>query len=137
MKRLMLECGGNSPNIVFDDYPDLDSVADGVLSSMTVAREEIFGPVLSVLEFDTVDEAIRIANDTIYGLSATVWTRSLETMHRVARDLRAGQIVVRSAGTASPGAKFGALPLEPHGQSGIGVEGGCEGLNSYTVLKSM
>ncbi|WP_374596585.1 aldehyde dehydrogenase family protein [Sphingosinicella sp.] len=236
MKRLVLECGGKSPNIVFADAPDLDLVADGVMArmfwnqgqvctagtrllvdqsvkdalverllarvagivpghpldpgttfgplisagqrdkvmgyiegglgagaslragggdasaegyyvapavfdnvttDMRIAQEEIFGPVLSILPFSTIDEAVSLANATVYGLSATVWTQSLATAQRMIRDLNVGELVIRGTGTPSAGAKFGALPLEPHGQSGLGIESGIEGLAAYTALKSV
>lgn len=236
MKRLILECGGKSPNIVFADAPDLDLVADGVMArmfwnqgqvctagtrlvidhsikdalvekllarvasitpghpldpetafgplisagqrdkvmgyiedglgagaslrigggdvpaggfyvaptvfdnvmpEMRIAQEEIFGPVLSILPFSTVDEAVSLANATIYGLSATAWTQSLAIAQRLIRDLKTGELTIRGTGTPSAGAKFGALPLEPHGQSGLGIESGIEGLAAYTALKSV
>jgi 4-(gamma-glutamylamino)butanal dehydrogenase len=238
MKRLLLECGGKSANIVCEDCPDLDDVADGVMArmfwnqgqvctagtrlivaepvrtalverivarasrvqagdpldgattfgalvsrpqmdkvlnyirlgseqgarlvlggrrvreetggfyveptvfesvraSMTIAREEIFGPVLGVMGFHTIDEAIRLANDTSYGLSATVWTQSAAVTQKMINGLRAGEIAINTVGKPSAGAMFGTLPLEPHKQSGVGVESGIEGLQTYTALKAV
>lgn len=238
MKRLLLECGGKSPNIVFADAPDLQQVAQGVFMRMfwnqgqvctagtrlivhnsvreelvgmlegatgmlqaghplspettlgplisapqrdkvmgyitegqsagaslrcgggallaesggyyvqptiftdvdpdhRIAREEIFGPVLSVMGFDTEDEAIALANRTTYGLSAIAWTQSAKTAHRIMRDLNAGGVSINATGTPGMSVAFGSVPLEPHRQSGFGVEGGMEGLASYTILKTI
>jgi acyl-CoA reductase-like NAD-dependent aldehyde dehydrogenase len=238
LKPLMLECGGKSPNIVFDDCPDLDAVADAVTArmywnqgqvctagsrllvhapvkealverivararalvpgdpmlptttcgplisepqmqkvlgyvdsgradgarlllggtrvlpesggyfvattlfddvraDMQIAQEEIFGPVLSVLTFTDEAEACRIANSTPYGLSATVWTQNFNRMHAMMRGLRAGEIDIKATGKPSMGPMLGTLPLEPHKQSGVGLEGGIEGLQSYTVLRTI
>ena len=236
MKRLILECGGKSPQIVFADAPDLDAVADAVVASITfnsgqvcvagsrllversvhdallervltraaairagnpldeattfgplasvgqlarvrgfvesglaegavarldgsrglpgqgcywlptvftgvqrgmrIAGEEIFGPVLSTLTFDTEDEAISLANATPFGLVATLWSGNLARGHRLARRIRAGLVAVNAG--ASPGpmdATAGAF--EPHGQSGLGVEGGLEGMRAFTRLKGI
>jgi 4-guanidinobutyraldehyde dehydrogenase/NAD-dependent aldehyde dehydrogenase len=238
MKRLMLECGGKSPNIVLADAPDLERVADGVFFRMfwnsgqvctagsrlivhkdlkapllalieariqalkpghpldpetsfgplasgpqrdkvvnyirsgiadgasvhrgggtllpesggfyveptifcdvdpaiAIAQEEIFGPVLAVMDFETVDEAVALANRTIYGLSATVWTTGLANAHRMVRDLKVGEMVIHATGTPTPGAFFGSMPLEPQRQSGVGVESGMDGIAAYTALKSV
>lgn len=238
MKRLLLECGGKAANIVCEDCPDLDDVADGVMArmfwnqgqvctagtrlvvaepvrqalverivarasrvqagdpldeattfgalvsrpqmdkvlnyirlgseqgaslvlggrrvreetggffveptvfedvhtAMTIAREEIFGPVLGVMSFHTIDEAIRLANATSYGLSATVWTQSAAVTQKMIEGLRAGEITINTVGKPTAGAMFGTLPLEPHKQSGVGVESGIEGLQTYTALKAV
>jgi len=233
MKRLMLECGGKAPNIVFSDAPDLSAVADSVvarafwnqgqvctassrlliqqdikdkllrlvverasalspgdplngetsfgalvsashrekvaayiaageregasavyrstataplpggfymapvifdnvLTHHKIAQEEIFGPVLSVLGFRDDEEAVRIANSTVYGLSAIVWTRDLARAHRVSQAIDAGWIVVNAASFPTGDIGPGILSIEGHKQSGIGVEGGIEGLKAYT-----
>jgi acyl-CoA reductase-like NAD-dependent aldehyde dehydrogenase len=231
MKRLLLECGGKAPNIVFDDCPDPDLAADAVLRRafwnqgevcsagsrlliherfkdeflplivrkaaalgvgdpldpatrfgalvtrahrdkvfayiesgeregahiayrshaaapfeggfyvppvifdqvtpvQRIAQEEIFGPVLSVITFRDEREAIRIANSTIYGLSATVWTQDLGRAHRMTQGIKAGLIVVNA--TASPaGGGEETLSIGGHKQSGIGTEGGLDGLEAY------
>lgn len=94
-----------------------------------VAQEEIFGPVLAVLSFEDEQEAIRIANNTIYGLTAYVWTTNLSTGLRVAKALRSS-VLVNAVAPSGEGAGH-AASLEPAGQSGIGVEGGIAGLESY------
>jgi acyl-CoA reductase-like NAD-dependent aldehyde dehydrogenase len=238
MKPVLLECGGKSPNIVLDDCPDLDAVADAVVArmywnqgqvctagtrllahapikdalleriraraaalvpgdpldpatscgplisepqlqkvlgyiedgkaggaqvvlggkrtlegsggyfvettifddvrpDMRIAREEIFGPVLSVMTFKDTDEAIHIANSTVYGLSATVWTQSMHRVQKMMKGLRAGEIDIKATARPSAGPPLGALAIEPHKQSGIGIEGGIEGLQSYTAVRTV
>ena len=233
MKRLILECGGKAPNIVFSDVTDLDAIGDAIVSSAfwnmgqvcvsstrllvhegikqelqniivrktsavnvgdpldpqthfgalvsaghkkrvlsyietgmaegatlihqsssappfengfyvpatifgdvaperTIAREEIFGPVLSVISFRDENEAIAIANKTIYGLSAIVWTRDLGRAHRVSQNVDAGLIVVNGTAKPAPGPNESILSVGGHKQSGIGVEGGIDGLEAYT-----
>lgn len=233
MKRLILECGGKAPNIVFDDSPNLDAVADaivarafwnqgqvctassrvlvqdsikeellrlvikrvsalslgdpllpetkfgalvsqqhkekvlgyidrgekegarlayrsqsslpwakgfyvapaifdGVSPAQRIAQEEIFGPVLSVISFRDEEDAIRIANATIYGLSAILWTRDMGRAHRVTQGVNVGWLVVNATGNPMGGTGRGALPIGGHKESGVGVEGGLEGLEAYT-----
>jgi acyl-CoA reductase-like NAD-dependent aldehyde dehydrogenase len=233
MKRLILECGGKAPSIVFEDCPDLNAVADAIVASafwnqgqvcvassrlllqesvketllkrviaktsglslgdplgretkfgalvsqghqqkvlgyiesgkregarvvyqsdstppfehgfyvaptifdrvapeQEIAREEIFGPVLSVISFRDEKEAIEIANRTIYGLSAVIWTRDMARAHRMSQAVDAGWIVINTAGKAVGGLAEGVLPVGGHKESGIGIEGGVEGLEAYT-----
>ena len=233
MKRLILECGGKSPNIVFEDCPNLDAVADAVvarafwnqgqvctassrllvqesvrdevlervikrasllspgdplkietrfgavvsdghkekilsyvrygeqegahvayradatipveggfyispvifdrvLPDQKIAREEIFGPVLAVLSFRDEREAIALANATIYGLSAILWTRDLGRAYRMSYGIKAGWTVVNATATPSGGPAIGEMAIGGHKESGIGVEGGTEGLIEYT-----
>jgi acyl-CoA reductase-like NAD-dependent aldehyde dehydrogenase len=102
-----------------------------VQSRHSIAREEIFGPVLSVLTFRNDAEAIAVANDTIYGLSAIAWTRDPGRVQRVVRGIHAGWIVVNSTSRPAGGPASGVLPVAAHKQSGLGVEGGIAGLESY------
>jgi acyl-CoA reductase-like NAD-dependent aldehyde dehydrogenase len=232
MKRLLLECGDKAPNIVFDDAPNLDTVADAVLArafwnqgqvcsassrlliqagikdellhiltgkaaalspgdplkpettfgalvsrdhqqkvlnyissgerdgarmvhqssfappleggfyvpptifsevtpNQRIAQEEIFGPVLSVISFRDEEEAIRIANSTIYGLTAIVWTQNMGRAHRVTQGIHAGLTVVNATAKPSGGPGVGVLPVGGHKESGIGTEGGIASLEEY------
>jgi acyl-CoA reductase-like NAD-dependent aldehyde dehydrogenase len=232
MKRLILECGGKAPSIVFDDCPDLDGVAAGIVKrafwnqgevctassrlllqesikekllplivektaaldpqdplraeskfgalvshghrlkvqayiargaqqgariayqsdapvpheggfyvapvifdnvapKSSIAQEEIFGPVLSVLTFRDDEEAIRLANNTIYGLSATVWTRNIARAHRMTHGIKAGWITVNSTDVPQSEAGGELMSVGGHKQSGIGTEGGAAGMEAY------
>lgn len=234
MKRLVLECGGKSPNIVFDDGLDLEVVADAVLArafynqgqvctassrlliqesikdellstvirkasalalgdplsvetklgavvslghrqkilnyvesgekegarkvyqsnaappykagfyvapvifdnvspSHRISQEEIFGPVLSVMTFRDEDEAVQIANRTIYGLSAILWTKDVGRAHRVTRGVKVGWMVVNATDKPFGGCGIGIISVGGHKQSGVGSEGGLEGLEEYTT----
>ena len=95
-----------------------------------IAQEEIFGPVLSIMTFDDEADALRIANNTMYGLMAYVWTGRLATAMRVAKGIRSG-VVVNAAAPRGEGPGYG-FSFEPAGQSGIGIEGGSAGMESYS-----
>jgi acyl-CoA reductase-like NAD-dependent aldehyde dehydrogenase len=103
-----------------------------VTSAMTIAREEIFGPVLAAIEFADVDEAIARANDSIYGLAAAVWTRDIKKAHYVARRLQAGTVWVNTYNVYDT-----ALPFGGYKQSGFGREMGMHALEHYTQTKSV
>ena len=108
------------------------TVLDDCTNEMVVSREEIFGPVVSVITFESEDEAIRIANDTPYGLSGSLWTRDGARQLRVARALRTGAIGVNSNSSVFPQVPFGGYKA-----SGVGKELGMEGLVHNTELKSV
>ncbi len=107
------------------------TVFSDVTPEMTIAREEIFGPVLVLIPYDDEEHAVRIANDTVYGLAAGVWSSDDERAHRVARRLRAGQIEV-NGGAFSLHAPFGGFK-----QSGRGRENGRFGLEEYLEAKAL
>jgi aldehyde dehydrogenase (NAD+) len=102
-----------------------------VTNDMTIAREEIFGPVLSVIPFTDEEEAIRIANDTEYGLAATVWTNDVKRAMRMTKAIRAGTVGINGY-QLEPNAAFGGF-----GQSGLGREGGRPSIEAYTELKTV
>ncbi len=104
-------------------------------ASETLWQQEIFGPVLAIESFDHVDQAIQMANDTKYGLAASVWTNDLSCGHRVAEALNAGTVAVMTR-PSMPDGCWAAHAAEPAGQSGFGIEGGMEAMKSYTRLKS-
>ncbi|MDF3934676.1 aldehyde dehydrogenase [Pseudomonas citronellolis] len=104
---------------------------DGVSNAMRIAREEIFGPVLSVIEFENAEEAIRIANDTPYGLGAAVWTRDISKAHQTARALRAGSVWVNQYDGGDMTAPFGGFK-----QSGNGRDKSLHAFDKYTELKA-
>jgi acyl-CoA reductase-like NAD-dependent aldehyde dehydrogenase len=110
------------------------TVFDGVDSSMSIVRDEIFGPVLCVQQFTTDDEALTLANGTDYGLAATVWTRDIARGRRMAHAIRAGNVSVRTGGEEGPASGV-TLSREPQKASGFGAEIGLRGLESYSTLK--
>lgn len=99
---------------------------------MTIAREEIFGPVVAVMTFEDEDEAVELANDTLYGLAAAVWTKDLGRALRVARRIAAGTVWVNNYGLVHP-----EMPVGGFKQSGFGRELGVEGLEEYLQTKSV
>jgi len=127
-----LLCGGAEvPEGLEKGYYVLPTVFSEVTNDMTIAQEEIFGPVLSIIPYDTEEEAIRIANDTIYGLAGGVWAGEKERAQEVARQLRTGQVEVNGGGF-NPMAPFGGYK-----QSGIGRELGHYGLEEYLEVKAI
>jgi aldehyde dehydrogenase (NAD+) len=102
-----------------------------VNNDMTIAREEIFGPVLSVMPFADEEEALKIANTTEYGLAATVWTSDIKRALRMTKALRAGTVGINGYGL-EPHAAFGGYQ-----QSGIGREGGRTAIEAYTEVKTV
>jgi aldehyde dehydrogenase (NAD+) len=108
------------------------TVFDGVTPEMTIAREEIFGPVLAAIDFVDVDEAIARANDSNYGLAAAVWTKDIKKAHYVARKLQAGTVWINTYNIYDTAAPFGGYK-----QSGFGREMSMHALEHYTQVKSV
>src|SRR5580765_7151751 len=108
------------------------TVFAGVTPSMTIAREEIFGPVLAAIEFADLDEAIARANDSSYGLAAAVWTKDVKKAHQVARRLQAGTVWVNTYNVYDT-----AVPFGGYKQSGFGREMSMHALEHYTQIKSV
>jgi (Z)-2-((N-methylformamido)methylene)-5-hydroxybutyrolactone dehydrogenase len=108
------------------------TVFTDVHNDMRIAREEVFGPVLGVIPFETEEEALAIANDTDYGLGAGVWTNDLGRAHRMARKLRAGSVWVNTYRAVGPSMPFGGYK-----SSGIGRENGLDAIHDYTQLKGV
>jgi aldehyde dehydrogenase (NAD+) len=123
--------GTGRPDGLDAGYYVRPTVFADVTPEMTIAREEIFGPVLSIMPFDTEDEAIAIANDTAYGLTNYVQTQDPERARRVARRLRSGMVEMNGQSRAA-GAPFGG-----YGQSGNGREGGTWGIEEFCEVKSV
>ncbi|RWO63735.1 aldehyde dehydrogenase family protein [Mesorhizobium sp.] len=108
------------------------TVFAGVSDDMRIAREEIFGPVISALPFDTLDEAVERANNTPYGLAAGVFTRNIAIAHQLSRKIRAGSVWVNTYHAIDPAVPFGGYKM-----SGYGREGGAEHLDEYLNTKGV
>ncbi|MGH2669634.1 MAG: aldehyde dehydrogenase family protein, partial [bacterium] len=108
------------------------TIFDEVRNDMTIAREEIFGPVLSVIRFRDLEEVVRAANATPYGLAAAVWTRDIKKAHRAARMLQAGTVWINAYGLYDSAMPFGGYKM-----SGFGRELGRHGMSEYTQTKSV
>jgi acyl-CoA reductase-like NAD-dependent aldehyde dehydrogenase len=126
-----LVSGGQRPAAFTRGHYLDPAIFANVRSGMTIAQEEIFGPVLAILPYDTEEEAIAIANDTIYGLAGGVWSGDKERAMNVARRLRTGQVDI-NGGRFNPLAPFGGYK-----RSGIGREFGKYGLEEYFQIKAI
>jgi aldehyde dehydrogenase (NAD+) len=123
--------GGTRPDGL-DGYFITPAVLTGVRNDMAVARQEIFGPVQTVIGFDDLDEAVALANDSAYGLAAGVFTRDIAVAHRVARQLEAGQVQINGYPLGGVETPFGGYK-----SSGLGREKGLAALEHYTQLKTV
>jgi acyl-CoA reductase-like NAD-dependent aldehyde dehydrogenase len=108
------------------------TIFDHVDPGFQIAQEEIFGPVLSVIDFDGEEEAVRIANQTCYGLATAIWTNDLARAHRLAAQVDSGVVWINCTNYGGS-----AIPYEGHRRSGIGADMGVEVVESYTKLKSV
>lgn len=127
-----LVLGGKRPEHLHGGYFYTPTIFEGVTNEMTIAREEIFGPVISVIRFKDEDEVIKLANETIYGLASGLWTTNLRRAHTVARRLKAGTVYVNTFSMLDSAVPFGGVK-----QSGFGRELGMEAMDLYTTTKSV
>ncbi len=127
-----LRLGGKRARIDSGGFYVEPTVFDGVAPQAALAREEVFGPVLAVTRFREPDEAIRLANDTVYGLAAGLWTRDVSLAHRAAREIRAGLVWVNGWDACDITMPFGGFK-----QSGFGRDRSLHALYKYADLKSV
>jgi gamma-glutamyl-gamma-aminobutyraldehyde dehydrogenase len=126
-----LVCGGRRLTIDGSDNYIEPSIFAGVDGSMSLAREEVFGPVLAVSAFDTEEQAVRLANDSVYGLAASVWSDDFNQVHRVARALKAGTVSVNTVDALDVTVPFGGGK-----QSGFGRDLSLHSFDKYSQLKT-
>jgi aldehyde dehydrogenase (NAD+) len=124
--------GGNRVSVNGKGFFLEPTVFGGVANDMTIAREEIFGPVLSTLSFDDPDQAVALANANPYGLAAAVWTKDVKRAHQVSRQLRAGTVWINTYGLMDA-----SLPFGGYKSSGFGRELGMHAIEHYTELKTV
>ena len=126
-----LVCGGQQLTVGGSDNFITPTIFTGVTPSSRLAREEVFGPVLAVLPFDSEDEAVALANDSVYGLAASLWSDDLNRAHRVARRLKAGTVSVNTVDALDVSTPFGGGK-----QSGFGRDLSLHSFDKYTQLKT-
>jgi acyl-CoA reductase-like NAD-dependent aldehyde dehydrogenase len=131
-KEARLVAGGNAATVNGKGFFVEATVFDQARPGMKIVDEEIFGPVLAVMEFDGVEDAIRLANQTVYGLAAGIWTRDVKKAHTVARAIRAGTVWINTYNFYDSAAPFGGFKA-----SGFGRDLGREALESYTEVKTV
>ncbi|MDA9095368.1 aldehyde dehydrogenase family protein [Porticoccaceae bacterium] len=130
-----LLCGGNQVNVESGGYFIEPTIFDNVTMDHRIAKEEIFGPVLSVFSFKDEAEAVALANDTRFALAAHVSTTGLGRAHRMGQQLDAGLIMI--SGSSNPISGFVNLGVEPQKESGMGFEGGRGGMEAYSVVSAV
>lgn len=123
--------GGDTTKVDGSGYYINPTIFQNVKNDMTIAREEIFGPVLATISFNNIDEAIEIANDSPFGLAAGIWTSDINIAHKAARDIQAGAVSINSYSSIDI-----ALPFGGYKQSGIGVDKSIHAIEKYTNMKS-
>ncbi|WP_047154033.1 aldehyde dehydrogenase family protein [Aneurinibacillus tyrosinisolvens] len=131
-QRARLMTGGRKPEGLHGGYFIEPTVFADVRPDMAIAKEEIFGPVVCVIPFDTEDEVVQMANDTIYGLAAAVWTRDIKRALRTVKRIKSGTIWVNTYQVLTPTAPFGGYK-----QSGLGRELGAHALDAYLETKTV
>jgi acyl-CoA reductase-like NAD-dependent aldehyde dehydrogenase len=142
VRRMVLDAlnGGATPVGIWDDVADPGHLKPVLLDDVTpesaVVQQEVFGPVATLQTFADADEAIALANGTRYGLSATAWTSDASVAERLARELRAGMLIINASATPDATTVAG-VTVEPVGESGFGAEGGRWGLQSFTRARHM
>jgi len=124
--------GGRPDNAPSEGYYIRPTVFGNVTNDMTIAREEIFGPVISVIPFDTVEEAITLGNQTEYGLGGAVWSRNIDSALRVVKSIRTGTMWVNCYGLIDPMVGFGGVK-----HSGYGIKGTRNHVEAYLTTKSV
>ncbi|HMY52934.1 MAG TPA: aldehyde dehydrogenase family protein, partial [Candidatus Obscuribacter sp.] len=127
-----LACGGEAPAEMKKGYFVKPTVFTGVNNDMRIAQEEVFGPVLAVIPFGTMDEVAEQANKTTFGLSGAVWTRDVKKAHKFASHIKAGTIWVNCYNVFDPAVPFGGYKM-----SGYGRELGKHSIELYTNIKSV
>lgn len=131
-REAKLVAGGNPAQVNGKGFYVEATIFDQARPGMKIVEEEIFGPVLAVLTFDDVEEGIALANRTIYGLAAGIWTRDIQKAHRVARAIKAGTLWINTYNFYDAAAPFGGYK-----ESGFGRELGREALEAYTEVKTV
>ncbi len=127
----MVTGGSGKPEGLETGYFVKPTIFSNVTSDMTIAKEEIFGPVLVIMPFDSEEEAISIANDSDYGLAGGVWASTQDRARSIAREIRTGQVEI-NGGAFNPNAPFGGYK-----KSGIGREFGHHGFEEFLLAKAI
>ena len=122
--------GGDQTKIDTGGFYINPTIFEGVNNSMKIAKEEIFGPVLSIIDFENEDEATKIANDTHYGLNAMIWSNDLNRVHKMAKNIKSGKVLVNSMSDGDMSVPHGGFK-----QSGFGRDKSIEAMHQYTQTK--